>query len=327
MHFNNKRRQFLKNSSYATLGLGLTGLWACQSNNSAPQSTTETTPPPPPPSKELFFQISLAQWSLHESLKKGTMDNLDFAATAAQKFGIQAVEYVNQFFGDKAEDNSYLQQMNQRAADHGVKNVLIMIDHEGDLAQLDEAKRLKAVEQHFKWVTAAKFLGCHAIRVNLAGKGDAEAMAQAGADSLGRLSEFAAKENINILVENHGGQSSNAAWLAKVMQQVNLPNCGTLPDFGNFCIKKEEDNCTEEYDRYKGVEELLPFSKALSAKSYDFDEQGNETTIDYTRMLQMAKAAGYTGYIGIEYEGKRLSPEEGIKATKALLERAGKAIS
>ena len=254
------------------------------------------------------------------------MDNLDFAAKARKDFGIGVVEYVNQFFKDKAQDTNYLNEMLKRCSDNDVKNHLIMIDGEGDIGHKVEAERIKAVENHYKWVDAAKHLGCATIRVNAAGEGTAEEIAKTAADGLSRLGEYAEKVGINVIVENHGGYSSNGAWLAGVMKAVNKPNVGTLPDFGNFCIKREPGNwrnCLEAYDRYQGTTELMPFAKGVSAKSHDFDAQGNETETDYKKMLQIVKAAGFTGYIGIEYEGEVLSEDEGIRKTKALLEKVG----
>lgn len=269
------------------------------------------------PKKELFFDISLAQWSLHKTLFAGKLDNLDFPETAAKKYGIHAVEYVNQFFKDKARDKAYLADLLQRAEDNNVHNVLIMVDGEGHLGTASDEERSEAVENHYKWVEAAKFLGCHAIRVNAAGKGTPEEVKQAAVDGLGRLSEFAAQHQINVIVENHGGISSHGDWLSAVLKEVGMENCGSLPDFGNFY----------EYDRYQGVKDLMPFAKGVSAKSHVFDEQGEEAEIDYRRMLQIVKDAGYTGYIGIEYEGSELSEEEGIKATKLLLEKVGAELS
>ncbi len=265
----------------------------------------------------LFFDISLAQWSLHKTIFGGKLDNLDFPKVAAQTFDIHAVEYVNQFFKDKAKDTAYLSDLRQRAADHGVKNVLIMVDGEGNLGTPSDAERNQAVENHYQWVEAAKFLGCHAIRVNAAGKGTPEEIKAAAIDGLGRLSEFAAQHDISVIVENHGGPSSHGDWLSAVLGGVDKPNCGSLPDFGNFY----------EYDRYQGVEELMPFAKGVSAKANAFDERGDEANIDYRRMLKIVKDAGYTGYVGIEYEGNELSEEEGIKATKKLLERVGAELS
>ena len=263
-----------------------------------------------------LYKISLAEWSLHKTLFGGKMDNLEFPAAAKRDYQIEAVEYVNQFFKDKAKDQAYLTDLKQRAADAGVSNVLIMIDGEGQLGDPDEAKRRKAVENHYPWVEAAKFLGCHAIRVNAASKGSYEEQQKLAADGLRRLAEFGREREIKVIVENHGGLSSNGAWLAGVIKQVDLPNCGTLPDFGNFKV-----SATETYDRYKGVAELMPYAKSVSAKSHDFDASGNETQTDYKRMMKIVIDAGYHGWVGVEYEGSRLPEPEGIRATKKLLER------
>lgn len=262
------------------------------------------------------FEISLAQWSLHKTLFGGKLDNLDFAATTRKEFGIDGVEYVNQFFKDKAKDKTYLAEMKKRAADAGVKSLLIMIDGEGNLGDPNTDKRREAVEKHFKWVEAAVTLGCHSIRVNARSSGSYEDQQKLAAEGLRSLSEFAAKHGQNVIVENHGGLSSNGAWLAGVMKMVDLPNCGTLPDFGNFRIQGDE-----WYDRYKGVEELMPFAKAVSAKSHDFDDAGNETKTDYAKMMKIVLKHGYSGYVGIEYEGGKLDEYAGVRATKALLER------
>lgn len=271
-----------------------------------------------------WFEISLAQWSLNKSFfgKPGftKRDPLDFAKIAKTEFNISAIEYVNQFYKGKGEDQAFLADLKKRADDHGVRSVLIMCDGEGNLGDSDAAKRKTAVENHYKWVNAAKFLGCHSIRVNAAsdGKLSAEEQMKLAADGLSKLTEYGAKNDINVIVENHGGLSSDGSWLAGVMKLVNNPRCGTLPDFGNFHINRAEK---KEYDKYKGVEELMPFAKGVSAKSYDFNEAGDETKIDYARMLKIVKDAGYKGYIGIEYEGGRLSEADGINATKKLLER------
>ena len=263
------------------------------------------------------FKISLAQWSWHRRLRgqeQPKLDNLDFAKEA-HSFGIKAIEYVNQFFKDKAKDTRYLAEMKKRAKDLGVKSLLIMCDGEGQLGDPDSQRRTQAVENHYKWVGAAKFLGCHSIRVNAASKGSYEEQLKLAADGLRRLSEYAAGYKLNVIVENHGGLSSNAEWLTSVIRKVDLPNCGTLPDFGNF---------PAQVDKYDAVDMLMACAKAVSAKSYDFDETGNETTIDYYRMMKIVLDAGYHGYVGIEYEGKRLSENDGILATKRLLEKIQK---
>ena len=261
--------------------------------------------------KKSWFDISLAQWSLHRTLRKGELDNLDFPAFAKKQIDIHAVEYVNQFFKDKAQDFTYLKELKKRAKDAGVKNVLIMIDGEGQLGDENTANRTKAVENHYKWVDAAKYLGCHAIRVNAAGQGEAEEVKKRVVDSMVTLADYAKKAKINVIIENHGGMSSHGDWLADILKQVGRKNAGSLPDFGNFY----------EYDRYQGVTDLMPFAKGVSAKSHDFEANGLEKNIDYAKMLDIVKSAGYKGYIGIEYEGKNLSEVEGIKATKALLEK------
>jgi sugar phosphate isomerase/epimerase len=273
----------------------------------------------------LFFKITLAEWSFHNTLFSGKMKNLDFPVIARKMFGIDAVEYVNQFFKDKAKDKAYLKALNKRANDHGVSNVEIMIDNEGKLGAIDDKERKKAVENHFKWVDAAAFLGCFAIRVNIRGKSSPNDVADASVESLNRLTEYGEPRGIDIMVENHGGQSAVGYWLANIMKRVNNPYCGTLPDFGGFNISKNKS-----YNRYKGVRELMPYAKEVSAKTYAFDAQGNETTIDYRKMLKIVKDAGFTGYMGIEFEGNGLSKSEeteGIKATQKLLRRIGAELS
>lgn len=266
--------------------------------------------------KKPLFEISLAEWSLHRTIFGGKLDNLDFAKAAKQDYGINAIEFVNQFFKDKAKNSEYLTELKKRADGEGVKMLLIMCDGEGALGDADEAKRKTAVENHYKWVEAAKFLGCHSIRVNAQSSGSYDEQVERAADGLRKLSEFGDQHGLNVIVENHGGLSSNGEWLAKVMKKADHKRCGTLPDFGNFRVSKDE-----MYDRYKGVAELMPFAKAVSAKSHDFNEAGDETQTDYLKMMKIVLAAGYHGYLGIEYEGGKLSEPEGIKATKKLLER------
>jgi len=275
--------------------------------------------------QNLFFRISLAEWSLHKALFGKKMDHLDFPVMAKQKFGIEGVEYVSTFF--KSTDEAYLNELLKRTRDNGVTNVLIMIDGQGNLGDQDPAKRKKAVENYHRWVDAAKYLGCHSIRVNAYGTGSEDEVASAVVESLSSLTEYGASQQIGIIVENHGGYSSNGKWLAGIMQRVNNPWCGTLPDLGNFCLEFKMGKCTKEYDRYQGVQEMMPYAKGVSAKTNDFTPEGEEVTIDYRRMLQIVKDAGYRNWIGIEYEGPRLSEEEGIIATKKLLEKYGSLLS
>lgn len=288
------RRHFLASSS-AAVALWASSRW-CVGQDTAPNKA---------------YKISLAQWSLHKPLFAKEIDNLDFAKVAKERFGIDGVEYVNQFFKDKAKDAKYLEEMKKRTSDLGVTNVLIMIDGEGGLGNSDAAKRTTAVENHYKWVDAAKYLGCHSIRVNAETDKAYEEGSKLAADGLRRLSEYAKPLGINVIVENHGGLSSNGKWLSETIRATGMENCGTLPDFGNFY----------DYDRYQGVTDLMPLAKAVSAKSYDFDEQGNESKIDFAKMMKIVLDAGYRGWVGIEYEGSRLSPDDGIKATKKLLEK------
>jgi len=271
--------------------------------------------------KKPLFTISLAEWSFHRAiLSEKTMTNLDFVVRAKRDFGIDGVEYVNQCFMDKATDSAYLAELKKRCEGEGVQSVLIMCDREGNLGDPDDAKRKEAVTNHHKWAEAAKFLGCHSIRVNAAtgGVGSFEEQQKRAADGLRQLSEYCGKLGLNCIVENHGGLSSHGGWLTGVMKLVGLPNCGTLPDFGNFTLDPKSG---EQYDRYRGVEEMMPFAKGVSAKSMDFDAKGNETEIDYVRMMKIVLAAGYHGRVGIEYSGPKLSEPDGIRATKALLER------
>jgi sugar phosphate isomerase/epimerase len=291
------RRQFLTQSALLAAGAAL-----------APVTFAAEEKP--------LFDISLAEWSLHKTLFGGKLDNLDFAKTAKEQFGIHAVEFVNQFFKDKAKNAEYLADLKKRAGDLGVKLLLIMIDGEGALGDASLAKRTQAVENHFKWVEAAKALGCHSIRVNAASGGSYEDQVHRAADGLRALTEFAAPHEINVIVENHGGLSSNGEWLASVIQKVDHKRCGTLPDFGNFNLGDGK-----QYDRYKGVTELMPFAKAVSAKSHDFNEAGDEIHTDYRKMMKIVLDHGYHGHVGIEYEGGKIGEAEGILATKKLLEK------
>lgn len=269
-----------------------------------------------------LYLISLAEWSLHRALHAEELTNLDFPAYAKKTFDINSVEYVNSFFKDKAKDAAYLTDLKKRCDDAQVKSLLIMVDGEGALGAPEKDTRRTAVENHFKWVEAAKFLGCHSIRVNAQSAGTFADQQQRAADGLRQLCEFADDHEIDIIVENHGGLSSHGRWLAQTIELVDHPRCGTLPDFGNFRIGG--DNV---YNRYRGVAELMPHANAVSAKSYDFDEEGNETTIDYLRMMKIVINAEYHGHVGIEYEGRRLSEPEGILATRRLLERAREGLS
>jgi len=298
-----KRRRFIKDASILLGGLSLpaisTSFFASCSNHTS-------------------FKISLAEWSLHRALQSKKIDHLDFISLTKTEFGLDAVEYVNSFFFDKAQNQNYLNKMKARANDHGVKSLLIMCDNEGNLGDPDRSKRNKAVENHYKWAEAAKFLDCHSIRVNARSDNSLSYQEQMdlAADGLSKLIEFCNKMDLNTIVENHGGLSSNGAWLSSLMKKINHPRAGTLPDFGNFLINNDE-----WYDRYKGVNELMPFAKAVSAKSHEFDSNGNEVRTDYKKMMKIVLDAGYNGYIGIEYEGNKHSEYEGVHLTSKLLKK------
>lgn len=282
--------------------------------------------------KDTGLKISLAEWSLHRVLQAGKLDHLDFPAKARNDFGVEAVEYVNGFFGGRkmnfkeaGKDKTYLNELLKRSKDAGIFNHLIMVDEEGPLALPNDKERLQAVDNHKKWVEAAAFLGCWTVRVNLHGEGDSAAKKTASVDSLSRLAEFARPMNINIVVENHGSDSSKGFWMADVMKQMGKANVGTLPDFGNFCISHPwgttQDDCKDEYDRYKGVAEMLPYAKGVSAKTYDFDTNGEQPLMDYKRLMDLVKKSSFKGYIGIEFEGNKGDEEDGIRKTKALIEK------
>ncbi len=307
------RRQFLKASAALAISPSMISAVDSVAENAGRQ---EPKLDPTKSETKVWFKISLAEWSLNNSLADKKLTNLDFPQVAKQEFGIDAIEYVNSFFKTEVDDPKYLEQLKQRCEDAGVKSLLIMVDGEGDLGDSDEAKRKQAVANHQRWLEAAKFLGCHSIRVNAASSGSYNEQIERAADGLSRLAESGSKLGLNVIVENHGGLSSNGAWLAKVIENVGKENCGTLPDFGNFRIEGDQ-----WYDRYKGVTELMPFAKAVSAKSHDFDEAGNETKTDYLKMLKIVRDAGYRGYVGVEYEGDKQSEYDGIRATKTLLER------
>ncbi len=293
--------------------------------------------------KPTDLNISLAQWSLHKSffgntlngdwenymrLLKESPDSLlqgklhpdDFPKIAAG-YGVNTIELVNTFYLSKAKNMAYWEGFKKKCDEAGVKTGLIMCDALGDLGNADSVERKKAVENHYDWVRIAKTVGAVTIRVNAAGNGTPEVVAKNATDGLKQLGEFAAKQGINVVVENHGGYSSDGLWLAGVMKAVNMPNVGTLPDFGNFCIEKGPEGCKKEYDKYKGIAELMPFAKGVSAKTYAFDANGNEAQMDYKRIMQIVKDAGFKGNIGIEFEGDLISEDEGIKATKALIEK------
>ncbi|NAY91480.1 TIM barrel protein [Muricauda sp. JGD-17] len=328
-----KRRNFIQNGSRAGIALSLFGIYSCKTDNKKEEDASKTEDAMAEQTSPLF-KLSLAQWSIHRMILEDGVDPYLFAEKA-KDWGFEGLEYVSYLYYSELEKSDFSEEAMQAFVDrcnaeskkHGLENLLIMVDGQGDLAAEGADQRKKNVENHHKWVDAAAAMGCHSIRVNLNGVMDPDLWVDASVDGLSMLAAYAKDKNINIIVENHGGPSSNAKLLVEVMKKVDMDNCGTLPDFGNFCIKREdgsyyESKCLEEYDKYKGVEELMPYAKAVSAKSYNFDEDGNETVIDYPKMLQIVKNAGYSGFIGVEYEGNELSEKDGIMATKKLLQTA-----
>lgn len=338
---NLNRRGFLSRSAIFSAGVALS---ACSDESETEGDNTAID-------SSSTYGISLAQWSLHRALKSGELDNLDWPAFTKKNFDIQALEWVNQFFyeehpslGYQPKGGDYISQMKQRCDDQGIKSLLIMCDRVGNLGNPDNVKRTAAIEGHYAWLDAAKTLGCHSIRVNAASDPQLSPEKQADlcADGLRRLSEHAAGLELNVIVENHGGLSSNGAWLAQVLRSVNLDNCGALPDYGNFYVVKNrgkeeqyqkqkalyegdpsltEDEMGLAYNRYQGMKDLMPFAKGVSAKAHDFDESGNEIHTDFGKMMEIIIASGYEGYLGVEYEGKTLGEVEGILKTKTLLEK------
>lgn len=303
------RREFLKKSTLAAAGFSL--LPGCR--EAAPRAEEAASGDGSSP-LGLPFQISLAEWSLNRTLFAGKLNNLDFPRAAKRDYGIDTVEYVDQFFQDKAEDTAYLAELKMRCEGEGVRSGLIMIDTAGPLGDPDPAKRARSVDNHKAWMDAARFLGCHSMRVNAHGGGGADELRGRIVESCSKLAEHGAKLDLNVIIENHGGLSSDAVWLASVMKEVNSPYFGTLPDFGNF---------PPDADRYAAVEILMPFAKAVSAKSNRFDAAGNEADIDYPRMMKIVMDAGYRGFVGVESEGAPSAEEEldHIRLTKALVER------
>ncbi len=304
------RRNFILQTGLAATALGL-----------QPYTPFAMTRSPVAPLK-----LSLAQWSLHRSLEAGRVHAEDFASIARNEYGINAVEYVNSFYSGHGEDEGFWKDMRTRADNEGVRSLLIMVDGEGELGAPTKEERRLAVENHLKWIRASKILGGHSIRVNAFGRGNRDSLKGALTESLGNLADYGKQAGINILIENHGLHTSDAAFIVDIIREVNSPYLGTLPDFGNWCLSVEwgstqGNTCTEIYDPIKGVGQFLPFARGVSAKSYDFGKDGDQTLIDYPGLLQLVKESGYEGYIGIEYEGMALSEPEGIHATKKLIER------
>lgn len=272
-------------------------------------------------------KISLAQWSLNRAFFAKTLDPLNFASIAKTDYDISAIEYVNQFYVDSSTDEKFWAEMATRASDAGVESLIMMVDEERKLGDLNLEKRKKAVEDHQKWVHAAKILGCHSIRVNAFGEGNPNELEASLVDGLGKLTEYAAKEKIYVILENHGLHTSNTDFMTGIIKLVNNPYLGTLPDFGNWCLNAEwgstqtTKNCSNIFPPEDGIAAFLPYAKGVSAKSYAFDDDGFDTVINYPKLLQLVKNSDFEGHIGIEFEGENMEEPAGIKATKNLIEK------
>ncbi|MDE2996121.1 MAG: sugar phosphate isomerase/epimerase [Bacteroidota bacterium] len=312
-----QRRDFMKSSALTVAGLSLFPA-ACASGDSGADTGSSAGIASVNAGSGLLFTISLAQWSLHRMLRAEEITNLDFPVYTKNTWGIDAVEYVNSFMREESRDPAYVAELKRITESEGIRNVLIMCDGEGRLGDSDDAARTQAIENHYRWIDISRELGCHSIRVNAASEGDWNTQRDLAADGLRRLTEYGEQASINVIVENHGGISSNGAWLAEVMKTVDHPMCGTLPDFGNFNMGEAWGGW---YDIYQGTEELMPFAKAVSAKSHNFDADGNERDKDYMRLMRTVLDAGYRGYVGIEYEGGEMSEKDGVQATLDLLLR------
>lgn len=303
-------------------------LYACK-NNTNERTEVQEEKQAMQTKSEFPYPISLAQWSLHKRYEAEGSRPLEFPKDA-KELGFNGVELVTQLYTNEIESLGFKAVIDSLKAEgdrHGLEFVLIMIDEEGDLADPDEKLRDEAVEKHKKWVDAAAQLGARSVRVNTFGTNTAEEWLYTVKDGLTKLSTYAASKNINVLVENHGWLSSNPKLVMSVLDEMNMDNCGTLPDFGNWCIERVNQErwgeCTKEYpDMYEGIAMMLPRAKGVSAKSRDFDAQGNEVEIDYVKMLRLIKNSDFDGWIGIEYEGDSIGEVEGIKLTRELLKNA-----
>lgn len=295
------------------------------------------------PELEPRYKLSLAQYALHRKIGgsgnffirhakrlkyamlerpvdffQTRLDPIDFAEFTRTQFDIGAVEYVSGFYRGKAEDKAYLKELKNRADDNGVESVLIMVDGEGILGAKDAAERRDSVERHHKWIDAAAYLGCHAIRAFAFSDEESsyEDRMSYAADGFAQLLDYADQQNIDVVIENKGGLAANAAWLVEMIEQVRHPRLGTLPDFGNFKISE-----TETYDYIQGTREMMPYAKGVSVKAFDFGADGMEQTFDFPALMQIIADSGFRGYLGVEFEGNGMNEVEGIRKTKALLEQ------
>ena len=258
-----------------------------------------------------WLKLAVQQYSFNRQLRSGELAMIDYPRTVVKGTGIKALEYYNGHMEEKARDTGFFEEVRKRCDDLGAVNTMMLCKSKDALDSPDPEIRASAIEGYRPWLDATKILGGQYIRVDVRSDGDPDEQKKHAADGLTALCEVAGSEyELGIVVENHGGHSGNGKWVAELMETVALDNCGTLPDFQNF----------KEYDPYMGIEEMMPYAKIVCAKAKAFDEAGNEINVDYRRMLKIVKDSGYTGYIGIEFEGHGVDPIAGINLTKELIE-------
>lgn len=293
-------------------------------------SKQQEVPAQQPQTISAIAKYSLAQWSFNRELFAGEMNTVDFVY-AAGEMGFDGVEYVSQFFQDKVTDKAYLDTLNAAANAAGVKNIMIQVDNIGHLGASDPEQRTKAIIAAKKWVDAASYLGCDMMRVNAHGDGTPEQIKAQSIQAIAEVADYANSKGVQIIIENHGAISNNGAWLADLVSQLADKKVASLADFHNWCIERENGElwgapCIQEYDYYQGFTELMPTAKAVSVKAFEFDAQGNETTMDFVKFFKIMKAASYNGYLGIEYEGSDLASRDGIFKTKALAQQSWQSV-
>ena len=277
------------------------------------------------------LHFSVGQWTFHEELFDSIMNNFEFVDKAAE-LEFNGVEYVNQFFIDKARDFQFLDALSKHATSKGLTNSMLLVDLAGNLAASSEAERLKALESHKEWVIACSKLACPAMRINMHGDGSPDSIREQGLKSLKILAPFADSNSVKILIENHGGISNDADWLLDMIQSLDHPNVGLVVDFDNWCVVYENGslwgkNCIQEYPRYEGMQKLLPFADNISVKAFVFDTYGEDSKTDFKQMAQIIDSLGFEGSFGIEYEGDQLMPGQGAVKTRQLISKHLEAIS
>ncbi len=292
-----KRRQILKKLAMGAGCAATAPFYSCAKNGTSGESP--------------WLKLAVQQYSFNRQLKSGELAMIDYPGTVVEGTGIKALEYFNGHMEEKAGDTGFFEAVRERCDDLGAANTMMLCRGKDALDSSDPSVRSAAIEGYRPWLEATKILGGQYIRVDVRSDGDPDEQKKHAADGLTALCEVAGNEfDMGIVVENHGGHSGNGKWVADLMKTVGLENCGTLPDFQNF----------KEYDPYLGIEEMMPWAKIVCAKSKEFDEAGNEVNVDYRRMLKIVKDSGFTGYIGIEFEGHGVDPIAGINLTKNLIE-------